>query len=483
MFAKDVALEQEAAAIAGNSLLLQAVPKRFQRVPGLADTPIIRRLDFIDIATPPSRLKNSVFSVNRSRLHQTLKDFTKTHTSQSSLMQMLFPSEEGVDKLKKEVFKGLKNADGAEYFHYGDFQLKRRKRELKKPAEQRKFGGIVLESEVMMTRQESIASIAHIEADAISRPFKFTLAEKRAVTDAHEYQHGLSLQIWAEDKAFLDPDNVPEIAEKYPEYKALWRKTSQAPTLADPYIGYLEEDMSDVASILHHLQAGGSDDLAQALADARAIAHLGESTAVYASHHVLDEVVKDIDNVRAKALGKSPEELARMAAKLVGAFSLDRDAFYAAAIAGELHAQHIAIEEKADEAFDFSQEKIEEYLKETPHISSENMMMYAHHHLDQMLEREDKAYDRLCLEFDDLSYEDHKVEVLAALRHAQDMHPQFNSPEGARYLLTMRERTLIAKDGLLHVDDAQICQELDQYHAEQISEPQQKGGEERYAER
>ena len=460
---EDISLQDQAAHIAGHAVLMRGGVRSFQRVPGLQGVEVVRFLDHCDLAQPKLfRFSSTIFDADRKRVHETFKKLYPGQRPPEGIFERL----DDFLSFKETPYRLLRNtlakAKGG-YFLQTDsapsFSLNPDAQTIK---------GHMVELTPLQTRQEVVASLAGLKGKHITQGFNFTQSELRKFVDMHELQHARSNQIWATDPSFHSAHAVPVIIFKNPAYDKLWAKARAIGDIKSniEYARYLNENVSDTMAALMHLKAGGSIDLIQTVADARAAGLLNGQVSYYGSFRILDKIVDDSENVRAKLIGANHEEIENFAIKLAGEFSLDRNGYYTQKLASyELQAA-VALRAgqrtKASYYMDFAAETA---LKLGTGLDEATQKTQRQH----LLKRYDIAMLNLT-EGPQLSHEEHKIEVLAAVKHAQDMHPEFQSPEGGQYLLKTRQR-MAAKNNVEPLPtESQIHAELTAYYGRQQEE-------------
>ena len=466
MYQKDIDLEHQAKVVAGNPILMRAAPQRFGRIPGLEGVHLVRRLDHFDFNRPKPLLSSNVFNVSSSQVRQTFNRIKSREPFGGFIANtILRPLDDYLNG--RELYKGLRQPESGYMKTYDYIETDKQGKKL--APYDRRVDGVAVESNPLQTRQEMIAHYAGCEPEEITQRFNFSHTDKRAFVDAHELQHARSIQLWAEDLDGYKEKGTSPLVEANPAYAKLWEKAATTKGANDLYSRYLQEDMSDTVAVLHHLKAGGHIDMVQAIADARALGHIKNPAEEYASFRVLDEIVKDEENVRTRLLGASTEEMENMAAKLVGAYSMDRTTFYANAIAvGQQHAKDgMALGDEV--ALDYGMMITEKHLKQFPEEQHESVLILAEKRRAYLEARQEWAMDNLAFNDMPLSVDEQKIEVLAAIRHAQDVHPEFKGPQGSKYLLDTRKRMIDHTYGGGTDLDVTVCNHLEQHFERQAA--------------
>lgn len=465
---KDIHLQDQAAHIAGHAVLMRGGVRSFQRVPGLSGVEVVRFLDHCDLSKPKLfRFSSTIFDADRQRVHQTFKKlYPKKRPPEG-----IFERFSDFTASKKSPYRLLRNtlakADGGYFLQTEDIAAHQN------PSE-RDIQGHTVELNPLQTRQEVIASFAVLKGKQITQGFKFSQSELRKFIDMHELQHARSQQIWAMDPRFYNPYYVPAIVLENPAYEKLWKKASTIRPKGDiEYLRYLNEQTSDTMAALMHLKAGGDVDLIKAISDGRAAGLLNGGGSEYGSFSVLDKIIEDSDNVRAKLIGASHEEIENFAVKLAGEFSLDRNGYYTQKLAAQELKAMAALRNGKQATADYHMGDAIKTARKLGFNTFDKATLQTHR---QYLEKRHALAMQNLTDGPQLSHEEHKIEVLAAVKHAQDMHPEFNTPEGGQYLLKTRLRMAAKSQNLQPLPtELQIHDELTAYYGRQQAEIEKLG--------
>ena len=463
----DMDLEHQAQIVAGNPVFMRSAPQRFGRIPGLEGVHVVRRLDHFDFKNPRPFLASNIYNVSRSRVRATYEK-VKSRQPYNTLLGNILGRPLDDFKNRRELYRDLKSADSAYMKAYTVIDKDDEGKDL--TPHKRRVDGIAVETSPLLTRQEMLASYADCTPEEITQRFEFTHTDIRAFVDAHELQHARSYQLWADDFDSFKQDETPQVVKDNPAYAKLCQKAAAAKNKNDKYIIYLQEDMSDTVAVLHHLKAGRPIDMVQAIADARAIGHLRTPAEEYASFTVLDKIIEDEANVRARLMGADMDDIESMAARLVGTYSMDRDTFYANSIAIGQQMVNDGLARGDEDDIDYGTIIVEKYLREFPTEEHEAVLSLAEKRRKYLEARQDWAMENLSFGDEPLSLEEQKIEALAAIRHAQQMHPEFDTPRGAKYLLEARHRIIDASEEGPTEDHFVIADELTDYFDRQTQQ-------------
>jgi len=430
-------VDQQAMGIAGNSALVRRVPEVYKRYPGL-NIKIMERLKYYDFAANASRLGATVFNMNKGQVATALNQLI-----QSAHIRDTPEKQEALNRQKEKLFGAL-DTGNAQYTSFTSAYFSQGMG----GKTQRHVWGVASDFADLSTRQEILGTLAQVNPSIIKSDVKSDLAELHAFVRVHEFQHGRTYQTWALNKDLLDSAKVSDLEQDKPEYKIFKQKAVQAKGLDDEYFQYLNETLSDTVAALHHLKNGGSADLIQEVADARAYGFVNHSTPRYATFSVLDEMTKNEAELRAIIQNTPEENLDDLGVYIVARAGWGRDEFYANAMASQMVIPEIRRKMGDDEktlAQRYAQgnanvrKTLEQGYPDEP-VKQRQLLSFSATKLPALVDRTQSATFNLRHPNNALTYHEHLIEVQAAVKYSQIMHPEFNTPAGATHLLAIRQR-------------------------------------------
>ena len=471
-------MDARAAGVAGSCSMLQQVPEVYKRYPGL-NIKVFDRLGYYDFTQPQPGLSNSVFNMNMGKVLQDMPELYPEHMFDSHDKRLKSYSA-GKDYIYKTLDKGSAAHLGVNTRSFVNRQTQERIDAL---------NSIVTDYSDMATRQEMLATLAGMDKKDMDGEIRGTLGELHTFVRAHEFQHGRSAQAWRNNPASYDVMQATNNEIESPEYAKFKFKTVQASGPNDPYVKYLDEQISDTVAALHHIRNGGDIGLIQNIADARAIGAVNTSTPIYFTSNALDNIIQNEDKARERLKNMSPEEVDKLGVWVVSNVSWDREEYYENAMIscygryqrmkeGGAPEEQLAAELKHANKRAFEAGKP---FNEDPQVLNA-MINQSKDKLDALQTRAKAGYQRLMVgrpELGTFTPQDHAIEVQAAVRFNQERHPEFAGPEGARHLVALRQRSLTAEGQLTPVDttihkvlDERYTQEAEQERTQLRPSPQ-----------
>lgn len=443
---QQIEFEHEATRRAGSCHVLQKLPERYPqfRFPTFFAADKKRDHDY------PQKIENALRA--SSYLSKPLFEFCPERFAQGPPVLLLKGGAEAHRKTLEDTFGDPEKIQGG-IFHHVTNQ--------------------VVELAPLATTREKIEIIAGFPQVRLNVDPSATAAQADAFIIRHELQHGRSREVWPNHQSEMLGTGakempVPELALKSAGYRKLFDKTSQINPPKDKYLHYLNENMSDTVAALHHLKEGGSADFIEQFSQARrkAFNRRGEAH-IYASHYVLDYIVKHHKGMTKNLEGLADEKIEEIAAGLVGGLSMEREEFYKRGIAiqalelaraygdnpteidwqteaakvgsiggqlGETWRQYLGLraipglEEKEARRIPTGHDgqTLDEFVTST-------ITRYSGNIKKQLFKSHIKLNSG-----DVLTPHEHALDIYAAIKHQQNRHPEYGGVEGAEYLLKKR---------------------------------------------
>lgn len=472
-------INQRAAQLAGNSAIVQKAQQIYHRYPGL-NICVVERLGFANFDANSAANQSKIYGADYGRLESSLG--------------RLIPQLQGGGELeetynltmKDYIFSEIDTGRGV-FRRYTDATYREKiAQNYKGPAKQRPLNAVVFDHGETLTRNEILARFAGLDTKSVKLPDDITVAEVHRLVRLHEMQHGRNGQTY--DYAFWGATKTDELQEESLAYKALHNKfqgTIHDNNAGDPYRKFIDETLADTAAALHHLKAGGSESLVQALADARASSFIetaGKPNAprIYGAHVVLDKILQNKDIVDDMLAMTHENDVDTLAVSLVGDFVWNRSDYYAHAYgAFQVKLQDLAFQPDSAEKSE-AIVNINEQMSRlvTGHGDEAQLSQRASFLTAQIRNRAVNAQHELTKN-GPVTPEDHLVEVRAMVKYNQAQHPELATPAGEQYILNTRQRCIAEPEHKIipHPQEADVADILRQETAHRAS--QEMGGEKR----
>ena len=433
--------------------------------------------------------------------------------------QYQFPTFLGLDERREVGSETVKGLDASSHFSSPLFKVchVRFKQTLSKPYKDSVFehlenldhafsdaragrGGIyfdntsqVIELAPFATVREKLEIVAGYPAKRLNLKPSATAAQVDAFTTRHELQHGRYRATWLNPHSGMVGTGgskqmpLPKLAQNSAGYRKLFEKTSQSKSFGENYIGYLDESMSDTVAALHHLKEGGDVAFIQEFSEARRNAFTSRGrTFKYASYAMLDHISANNKSYTSDIENLSDEQIEDLAAHLVGTKSMDREEYYERSMVAQ------ALEVCRAHQGDIAEIDWQKEAGKKGSLLGKTWMNYNGKHLSKrdadagnvdvsgksasgdsinsfiVTALQKHGNDMKKQIFTSraklnrgpaLTAPEHALDIYAAIKHQQNRHPEYEGPDGAKYLLAKRKHYIVAHYAQLKQDVPELDRE------------------------
>jgi hypothetical protein len=295
--------------------------------------------------------------------------------------------------------------------------------------------GIVIGEQPTATFAELVADDVDLHPAQVSPDLAGSVADFHRYSEAHERFHVVNNAKWASPSAWSDRHRNAHGAEGLKALNDKMRFCHRN----EPYVEFLDECVADVGAMLYHLRDGGDENYLDTVADVRALgARSGVSDMEHFTTPCLDELVGRLSVMRNMGVMQnlSIDQMHNMACRLVAQSAPDRTHFYLLERATRDAGTPAREVRRYDAIFDRDPQL---QARATPELMADLKRTYDSR-LAEARQNIHLPNEKARAQFtnDDLI----RAQEEELLRFQVTEYPDFEGPQGERYLLTAKLRQL-----------------------------------------